>query len=97
MDDLGGKPTIFGNTHVFLLFPGDLRQPRQCAQLGRDTGGFAQGPWLASCPKNHGNGGGKRIPGTLKLTASLHLKMDGSWKMFLSFWENSPIFRCFCC
>ena len=32
------------------------------------------------------------IPGTLKLTASLHLKMDG-WNTIVSFWGKRPIFR----
>ena len=27
MDDLGGKPTIFGNTHIYIYIPG---QPEVC-------------------------------------------------------------------
>ena len=63
MDDLGGKPTIFGNIPcVFVCSQETLDSRGQCAQLGRDTGGFAQGLWLASKHrKTTENGGGKHI------------------------------------
>ena len=44
MDDLGGKPTIFGNIHVYVLAFACL----QCQNLAQDVGKDKEGSYEAS-------------------------------------------------